>query len=65
MYRTINKTLLQWKSKPQRKPLVLLGARQVGKTYALKELGLQAFKNTVYLNFEANENLKTIFDLDL
>ncbi len=65
MKRSISKQLLDWKNKTKRKPLVITGARQCGKTYAIKEFGAQEFANFAYINFEGNEALKSIFDYDL
>ena len=44
--------LLEWKNDTRRKPLILQGARQVGKTYLVKEFAKNEYKNNVYLNFE-------------
>lgn len=65
MKRTIMNELLHWKGSPNRKPLLLTGVRQSGKTYILKQFGKQAFKNVVYLNFEADETLASLFESDL
>lgn len=65
MKRKIWTDLLDWKSSKPRKPLILLGARQVGKTYVLKLFGGQEFKTLHYLNFEKTEKLKNIFEQDL
>lgn len=65
MKRTIYKQLLEWKSSPTRKPLLVKGARQVGKTYVLKEFGKNEFKHTFYLNFEKEKSLAKIFAQDL
>ncbi len=46
-------------------PLLLYGARQVGKTYVLQQLGSEQFKNTVYVNFEAEQNIRAFFDADI
>jgi predicted AAA+ superfamily ATPase len=62
MNRFFIEKLKEWKSKPNRKPLVLSGARQVGKTWLLKEFGRIAFKNTAYINFDKNEELKAFFE---
>ena len=62
MKRIFIEKLKEWKSKPNRKPLVLSGARQVGKTWLLKEFGRIAFKNTAYVNFDKNEELKAVFE---
>lgn len=56
----INK-LIEWKNDPERKPLVLKGARQVGKTWLMKEFGKTQYKNYVYFNFDENDDLKSIF----
>lgn len=52
--------LIAWKNKKNRKPLLIYGARQVGKTYLLKEFGKQEFLNTIYVNFETNEIVNNI-----
>jgi uncharacterized protein len=62
--RTIYAKLIDWKNAPNRKPLILQGARQVGKTWLMKEFGKQAFEQVVYLNFERSERLKSIFITD-
>ena len=61
MERTVYQKLLEWKDAPDRKPLVMLGARQVGKTYILKELGRQEFQNIVYVNCMGNTFAQTLF----
>ena len=50
MYRNVITQLKQWKKKENRKPLVLAGARQVGKTFMLTEFGKQEFENVAYIN---------------
>ncbi len=66
MKRLIIDQLVKWKNSPNRKPLLLKGARQVGKTYALLEFGRNYYENVVYLHFEGNaEILKKIFAPDL
>lgn len=65
MKRDIYKLLSDWKQSSRRKPLVLNGARQVGKTYSLKHFGKESYKNTVYLNFERNEKLNQFFEQTL
>lgn len=62
MKRDITNKLAIWKSSNNRKPLILTGARQVGKTWALKEFGKQYYKNTAYIMFEKNENMKKLFE---
>lgn len=64
MNREILEKLLEWKNKPNRKPLILNGARQVGKTYILKEFGNQYFDNFCYIDFNSNANYKNIFERD-
>ena len=54
MYRTIINQLKEWKNKKYRKPLVLAGARQVGKTFMLTESGKQEFENVAYINCDDN-----------
>lgn len=61
MKRDIYRQLEEWKHSVRRKPLVLNGARQVGKTYALKHFGRTAFENMVYVNFEKDEKLGEYF----
>jgi hypothetical protein len=65
MKREILKSLSEWKNSANRKPLILRGARQVGKTYSLKEFGENEFKNFHYVNFEEDERISRIFDGDL
>jgi predicted AAA+ superfamily ATPase len=57
--------LQKWQKKPDRKPLVLHGARQVGKTWLLKEFGRRSYKNVAYINFEANERMAALFSSNL
>lgn len=56
--------LVAWKSKYGRKPLVLRGARQVGKTWLMKEFGNKYFEKVLYVNFEKAKHLQTLFELD-
>jgi predicted AAA+ superfamily ATPase len=56
--------LIGWKESKYRKPLVVRGARQTGKTWLLKEFGRNSFKNTVYINFEETPNLRSLFKDD-
>ena len=62
MKRDIYKLLDEWKKSARRKPLVLNGARQVGKTHSLKHFGRTYYKNTAYLNFEKDEKLGQYFE---
>ncbi len=64
MFREITSELIKWKDKASRKPLLMLGVRQCGKTYIIKEFARDHFNNFVYLNFEESENLTAIFDYD-
>jgi hypothetical protein len=62
MHRELLKSLIQWKNKVDRKPLIIRGARQVGKTWLLKEFGRAYYKNVAYVNFETAKSLYSIFD---
>ncbi len=64
MYREITQDLIKWKGNPRRKPLLLSGVRQCGKTYIVRELAKEYFESFVYVNFEENENISAIFDYD-
>ena len=64
MERRALEKLKQWRDKPNRKPLVLSGARQVGKTWLLKEFGNTCFPKTAYVNFDKTESAKTLFEGD-
>jgi len=65
MERNIVKRLLVWKNNPRRMPLLLQGARQVGKTHTALTFGKTQFKNTVYINFEDCGEVQAIIDHDL
>ena len=56
--------LVYWKNKRNRKPLILKGARQVGKTWLMKEFGKKCFKNTAYINFDSDVRMRRIFEED-
>jgi len=64
MKRAITAELKRWKERRNRKPLLVTGVRQCGKTYILKEFGNQEFSDCVYLNFDGNKGLQSIFDFD-
>lgn len=64
MYRNIMERLKGWKGKERRKPLILAGARQVGKTYILKEFGEKEFDNVAYINCDDNVLAKDLFTQD-
>ena len=57
MYRKIISDLKEWKEKKERLPLILKGARQVGKTWILKEFGREYFEDVLYINFENENNI--------
>lgn len=65
MYRVAIEKLLKWKQKKHRKPLIIEGARQVGKTWLMKEFGRQAYADTVYINFDSNSRMAELFASDL
>lgn len=65
MYRTAIEKLLKWKESKHRKPLIIEGARQVGKTWLMKEFGRQAYSSTVYINFDSNSQMAELFSSDL
>lgn len=65
MYRTAIEKLIKWKDNPRRKPLIIEGARQVGKTWLMKEFGKQAYADTVYINFDSNSRMAELFASDL
>ena len=64
MIRLAMKELVAWKNRSGRKPLLLTGVRQCGKTYLLKEFGATEFKHTAYFNFDGDDRLKSVFDHD-
>ena len=57
MKREIVNDLLEWKNSENRKPLIIHGARQVGKTYIVKQFGKEHYDNLIYVNFETNQEL--------
>jgi len=59
------KNLLDWKKSKKRKPLLIYGARQVGKTYIVKEFGTQQYENMIYVNFEKNKIVSKMIDEDI
>ena len=65
MERKAMQDLINWKNKKNRKPLLLYGARQVGKTYLVKEFGNRYFEDIIYINFETNNVVNKIFDEDI
>lgn len=64
MYRTAMDALLQWKEKINRKPLIIMGARQVGKTWLMKEFGKTHYEKTAYISFYNNKRMDDVFQAD-
>ena len=64
MERYTMQALMNWKAKKKRKPLLIRGARQVGKTWLMKEFGKNNYTHTAYINFESSKSLKTLFTDD-
>ena len=62
MRRNAIQELITWKSSEDRKPMVLKGARQVGKTWLMKEFGQNYYDSYVYFNFDEEDELKSIFE---
>ena len=65
MYRAAMEQLSKWKEKKTRKPLIIRGARQVGKTWLMKEFGANAYQDSVYINFDNNQRMQELFSTDL
>ncbi len=65
MKRLALEKLMSWKDNPKRKPLLITGVRQCGKTYLIKEFGENEFEDIAYFNFDGNEGLNSIFEYDL
>jgi hypothetical protein len=65
MQRTALLTLQAWKIKQNRKPLIIQGARQVGKTWLMRSFGETSFEQTVYFNFENQQELRELFQQSL
>ncbi len=64
MKRNAIKDLIKWKNDPERKPMVLKGARQVGKTWLMKEFGKNYYNSYAYFNFDEEDELKSIFEIN-
>lgn len=64
MYRQAIEKLIKWKSSPRRKPLIIDGARQVGKTWIVKEFASKYYENLIYINFEEQSALRALFKND-
>ena len=65
MYRYAIENLDKWKNSKNRKPLIIEGARQVGKTWIMKEFGKKSYNKTVYINFDSNAQMAELFSIDL
>ena len=65
MYRAAIEKLEKWKTVKNRKPMVLYGARQVGKTWLMKEFGAKSYKSAAYISFDSDGGLKNIFEKDM
>lgn len=65
MYRFAIEELKKWKARENRKPLIIRGARQVGKTWLMKEFGASSYEQTVYISFDSNTQMQRLFDGDL
>ena len=65
MYRVAMEKLYKCKERSNRKPLIIEGARQVGKTWLMKEFGKKAYEDVVYINFDANSKMAELFSVDL
>lgn len=65
MYRIAIEELFTWKNRTNRKPLIIEGARQVGKTWLMREFGKQAYEKVVYINFDSNSRMADLFSSDL
>ena len=57
--------LVKWKQKKNKKPLIIRGARQVGKTWLMKKFGEIYYENTIYINFDNNIQIKNLFEQDM
>ena len=62
MYRNAMELLKKWQGKKQRKPLIIRGARQVGKTWLMKAFGAAEYESVVYINFDNNERMRNLFE---
>ena len=64
MFRFAIEKLLMWKEKEARKPLIIMGARQVGKTWLMKEFGKKYYEKTAYISFYNNQRMNEVFQTD-
>ncbi|OEF96847.1 ATP-binding protein [Desulfuribacillus alkaliarsenatis] len=65
MYRSAIELLHKWRQKKNKKPLIIRGARQVGKTWLMKHFGQTAYKQMVYINFDNNQQMRHLFETDM
>lgn len=65
MYRDAMNDLLKWKNRKNKKPLIIRGARQVGKTWLMKRFGEMEYENIVYISFDNNQQMKELFEKDM
>ena len=65
MYRNQIEMLIKWKNNKNKKPLIIRGARQVGKTWLMKEFGKKNYKNFAYINFDRNTRMEQLFSGDM
>ncbi len=62
MNRHAEQQLLKWKESSSRKPLLIMGARQVGKTWLMQEFGRKYYSDVAYISFDSNENMRLVFE---
>ena len=65
MYRNQIEKLIEWKENKNKKPLIIRGARQVGKTWLMKEFGEKYYKNFAYINFDRNTRMEQLYSGDM
>jgi predicted AAA+ superfamily ATPase len=65
MFRTAMNDLYKWEKKKNKKPLIIRGARQVWKTWLMKKFGKDNYENVVYINFDNNQKIKSLFESDM
>lgn len=65
MYRNQIEKLIEWKNNKNKKPLIIRGARQVGKTWLMKEFGEKYYQNFAYINFDKNTRMEQLFSGDM
>ncbi|GBU20419.1 hypothetical protein R80B4_00297 [Fibrobacteres bacterium R8-0-B4] len=65
MDRIIFEKMLEWKNRKEKMPLILTGARQVGKTWLMKEFGKRCFKNVAYVSFDSNPKINETLETTL